>query len=142
MSILFSRWRAAAAVPALVLFIGAAGGNARIDFTDVNAAQLKQPGTPFADGSYMLYRGATKEYLIVNTKEKQYAEMGMDQLMQLTSAITQLIHMEMTNVHIDAESVQPDTTVDGYKTQHWRITQQYHSKMSVAFIHHKATCRR
>ena len=112
-----------------------AGGNARIEFTNVNNPQMKAQGGPFSEGSYILFKGATKEFIIVDTKQKQYAEMGQDGLMQMTSMLTNLVKFEMTNVHIDASRVQPDTTVDSYKAQHYRVTQTYHMKMSVAFIH-------
>jgi hypothetical protein len=168
-SLSVSRWRAAAAIPALALFLGAtpsatkgitydfsmvttndngkgkdmamagkgmvAGGNARIEFTNVTAPQMKTQGGPFAEGSYILFKSATKEFIIVNTKDKQYAAMDQNQLMSLTSALTNIVKFEMTNVHVDANRVQPDTTVDSYKTMHYRMTQQYHMKMSVAFIH-------
>ena len=112
-----------------------AGGNARIEFTNVDMPQMKAQGGPFADGAYILFKGATKEFVVVNTKQKQYASMNQDGLMQMTSALTNLIKLEMTNVHIDANRVQPDTTVDSYKTSHYRLTQTYHMKMSMAFIH-------
>lgn len=112
-----------------------AGGNARIEFTNVNNPQMKAQGGPFSEGSYILFKGATKEFIIVDTKQKQYAEMSQDGLMQMTSMLTNLIKFEMTNVHIDASRVQPDTTVDSYRTQHYRVTQAYHMKMSMAFIH-------
>ena len=112
-----------------------AGGNARIEFTNVDMPQMKAQGGPFADGAYILFKGATKEFIVVNTKQKQYASMNQDGLMQMTSALTNLVKLEMTNVHIDANRVQPDTTIDGYKTQHYHLTQTYHMKMSMAFIH-------
>jgi hypothetical protein len=112
-----------------------AGGNARIEFTNVNMPQMKAQGGPFSEGSYILFKGATKEFILVDTKQKRYASMGQDGLMQLTSALTNLIKFEMTNVHIDANRVQPDTTVDSYKSQHYRLAQTYHMKMSMAFIH-------
>jgi hypothetical protein len=112
-----------------------AGGNARIEFTNVNMPQMKAQGGPFAEGAYILYKGATKEFIVVDTKQKQYASMSQDGLMQMTSALTNIMKFEMTNVHVDANRVQPDTTVDSYKTQHYRMTQQYHMKMSIAFIH-------
>jgi hypothetical protein len=163
------RWRIAAMVPALALFVAAtpsatkgitydfsmvttseaqkgkelsmsgkgvvAGGNARIEFTNVNMPQMRAQGGPFAEGSYILFKGATKSFIVVDTKQKQYAEMSQDGLMQMTSALTNLVKFEMTNVHVDADRVQPDTTVDGYKTQHYRMSQAYHMKMSMAFIH-------
>jgi hypothetical protein len=112
-----------------------AGGNARIEFTNVNMPQMRAQGGPFAEGSYILFKGATKEFIVVDTKQKQYTSLSQDGLMQMTSALTNLVKFEMTNVHIDANRVQPDTTVDSYKTQHYRMTQQYHMKMSMAFIH-------
>ncbi|HEV7702819.1 MAG TPA: hypothetical protein VGO46_00950 [Gemmatimonadaceae bacterium] len=112
-----------------------AGGNARIEFTNVDMPQMKAQGGPFAEGSYILFKGATKEFIVVNTKQKQYASMGQDGLMQMTSALTNLVKFEMTNVHIDASRVQPDTTVDSYKTAHYHLNQTYHMKMSMAFIH-------
>jgi hypothetical protein len=112
-----------------------AGGNARIEFTNVDMPQMKAQGGPFAEGAYILYKGATREFIVVDTKQKQYASMGQDGLMQMTSALTNLVKFEMTNVHIDANRVQPDTTVDGYKTAHYHLDQTYHMKMSMAFIH-------
>lgn len=112
-----------------------AGGNARIEFTDVSMPQMRAQGGPFAVGSYILYKSATKEFIVVDTKEKKYSAMNQDALMQLTSALTNIVKFEMTNVHVDASRVQPDTTVDSYKTQHYRMTQTYHMKMSVVFIH-------
>jgi hypothetical protein len=112
-----------------------AGGNARIEFTNVSMPQMKAQGGPFADGAYILVKGPTKQYIVVDTKQKQYAEMNQDQLMQMTSALTQLVKFEMSNVHIDAGRVQPDTTVDSYKAAHYHINQTYHMKMSMAFIH-------
>ena len=169
MSLSTSRLRAAAALPALALFLGAtpiaskgisydfsmvttndngkgkemtmagkgmvAGGNARIEFTDVTMPQMRAQGGPFAEGSYILFKSATKEFIVVDTKQKQYSSMNQDELMNLTSAVTNLVKFEMTNVHVAADRVQPDTTVDSYKTEHYRMTQQYHMKMSVAFIH-------
>jgi hypothetical protein len=163
------RWRIAAGIPALALFVAAtpsatkgisydfsmvtandagkgkdmemvgkgyvAGGNARIEFTNVSMPQMKAQGGPFADGAYILVKGATKQFIVVDTKQKQYAEMTQDQLMQMTSALTQLVKFEMTNVHIDASRVQPDTTVDSYKAAHYHLNQTYHMKMSMAFIH-------
>jgi hypothetical protein len=164
-----SRWRNAAVIPTLALFVAAtpsatkgitydfsmvtssdaskgkdmdivgkgyvAGGNARIEFTNVNMPQMKAQGGPFADGSYILLRGDTKQFVLVDTKQKRYAEMSQDQLMQTTSALTNLLKFEMTNVHIDASRVQPDTTVDSYKAAHYHLNQTYHMKMSMAFIH-------
>ena len=48
-----------------------------------------------------------------------------------------IIHRDIKpdNVHIDASRVLPDTTVDSYKAQHYRVTQTYHMKMSMVFIH-------
>lgn len=112
-----------------------AGGNARIEFTDISMPQMRAQGGPFAEGSYLLFKAATKEFIIVDTKQKQYSSMNQDELMNLTSALTNIVKFEMTNVHIDADRVQPDTTVDSYKAQHYRMTEQYHMKMSVAFIH-------
>ncbi len=112
-----------------------AGGNARIEFTNVNNPQMKAQGGPFSEGSYILFKGATHEFIVVDTKQKQYAVMGQDGLMQMTSMLTNLVKFEMSNVHIEASRVQPDTTVDSYKTQHYRMTQTYHMKMSMAFIH-------
>ena len=112
-----------------------AGGNARIEFTDVSMPQMRAQGGPFAEGSYILFKSATKQFIVVDTKQKQYAEMDQDALMQMTSTLTNILKFEMTNVHIDANRVQPDTTVDSYKTQHYRMTEQYHMKMSMAFIH-------
>lgn len=163
------RWRVAAVIPVLALFVAAtpsstkgitydfsmvtssdaqkgkemtmsgkgmvAGGNARVEFTNVSMPQMRAQGGPFAEGSYLLFKGATKEFIIVDTKQKQYAAMDQDGLMQMTSMLTNLVKFEMTNVHVDANRVQPDTTVDSYKTQHYRMTQAYHMKMSVAFIH-------
>lgn len=164
-----SRWRIAAVIPALALFVAAtpsatkgisydfsmvtttdagkgkemamvgkgyvAGDNARVEFTNVNVPQMKAQGGPFADGAYILVKGATKQFIVVDTKQKQYAEMNQDQLMQMTSALTNLVKFEMTNVHIDASRVQPDTTVDSYKAAHYHLNQNYHMKMSMAFIH-------
>ena len=164
-----SRWRIAAVIPALALFVAAtpsatkgisydfsmvtttdagkgkemamvgkgyvAGDNARVEFTNVNMPQMKAQGGPFADGAYILVKGATKQFIVVDTKQKQYAEMNQDQLMQMTSALTNLVKFEMTNVHIDASRVQPDTTVDSYKAAHYHLNQNYHMKMSMAFIH-------
>lgn len=112
-----------------------AGGNARIEFTNVNMPQMRAQGGPFAEGSYILFKSATKSFIVVDTKEKQYSEMNQDALMQMTSALTNIVKFEMTNVHVDANRVQPDTIVDSYKTQHYRMTQAYHMKMSMAFIH-------
>jgi hypothetical protein len=164
-----SRWRLAAGIPALALFVAAtpsatkgisydfsmvtssdagkgkdmemvgkgyvAGGNARIEFTNVNMPQMKAQGGPFADGAYILLKGETKQFILVDTRQRQYSEMTQDQLMQMTSALTNLVKFEMTNVHIDASRVQPDTAVDSYKTAHYHLNQNYHMKMSVAFIH-------
>ncbi|MEP7065311.1 MAG: hypothetical protein ABI889_04695 [Gemmatimonadota bacterium] len=164
-----SRWRLAAGIPALALFIAAtpsatkgitydfsmltansagkgkdmemngkgyvAGSNARIEFTNVNMPQMKAQGGPFADGAYILVKGDTKQFILVDTKQKRYSEMGEDGLMQMTSAVTQLLKFEMSNIHIDASRVQPDTTVDSYKVSHYHLNQTYHMKMSMAFIH-------
>jgi hypothetical protein len=163
------RWRVAAGIPALALFVAAApsstkgisydfsmvtandagkgkdmeivgkgyvaGGNARIEFTNVSMPQMKAQGGPFADGAYILVKRATKQFIVVDAKQKRYSEMNQDQLMQMTSALTQLLKFEMTNVHIDASRVQPDTTVDSYKAAHYHLNQTYHMKMSMAFIH-------
>jgi hypothetical protein len=164
-----SRWRLAAGIPALAMFVAAtpsatkgisydfsmvtsndagkgkdmemvgkgyvAGGNARIEFTNVNMPQMKAQGGPFADGAYILLKGDTKQFILVDTRQKQYSEMNQDQLMQMTSALTNLVKFEVTNVHIDAGRVQPDTTIDSYKTAHYHLNQTYHMKMSMAFIH-------
>jgi hypothetical protein len=166
------RWRIAAGIPALALFVAAtpgatkgisydfsmvtsndagkgkdmemagkgyvAGGNARIEFSNVNVPQMKAQGGPFADGAYILVKSSTKQYIVVDTKQKQYTEMNQDQLMQMTSALTQLLKFEMSNVHIDASRVQPDTTVDSYKAAHYHLNQTYHMKMSMAFIHQES----
>jgi hypothetical protein len=112
-----------------------AGGNARIEFTNVNNPQMKAQGGPFSEGAYIIFKSATKEFIVVDTKQKQYSEMNQDGLMQMTSALTNLVKFELTNVHMDASRVQPDTTVDSYKAQHYHLAQSYHMKMSVAFIH-------
>ena len=164
-----SRWRIAAALPALALFVAAtpsatkgitydfsmvtasdaakgkdmtmtgkgyvAGSNARIEFTNVSMPQMKAQGGPFADGAYILFKGDAKQFIVVDTKQKQYSAMGQDGLMQMTSMVTNLVKFEMTNVHIEASRMQPDTTVDSYKAAHYRSNQAYHMKMSMAFIH-------
>lgn len=101
---------------AIVAKAQVAGDNARMDF----------PGM-----YYLVKRGVTS-LTVVDTAKRTYYQMDYGSLQKSLSGIAQI---DYSGVAITVQRVSPDSTIDGYTTQHWRLTDDHTQTMSMMIVH-------
>jgi hypothetical protein len=101
---------------AMVVKAHVAGDNARMDF----------PGM-----YYLIKRGVTS-VTVVDTAKHTYYQMDYGSLQKSLSGIAQI---DYSGVAITVQRISPDSTIDGYATQHWRLTDDHTQTMGMLFVH-------
>src|SRR5579872_7343792 len=102
--------------PSMVAKGQIAGDNARIDFTN---GPMAQPGT-----YYLVKRGAQTLTVVDPTKRQYYA---MD-YGALAKTLGGLVQTEYSDVAVTLQRVSPDSMIDGYATEYWRLTDTHTEK--------------
>jgi hypothetical protein len=102
-----------------------AGTDGRIDILESASG-----GNVFgAKGSYFLMLDGGKKMLLVDPTNKQYVEWDMANMLagmsKLVNAIGGLVKMEMSDVKIDSRNLGPGETIEGYRTVHYQMIQNY-----------------
>ncbi len=102
-----------------------AGSNGRIDILESASG-----GNVFgAKGSYFLMLDGGKKMLLVDPTNKQYVEWDMANMLagmsKMVNAIGGLVKMEMSDVKIDSHNLGPSETIEGYRTVHYQMVQNY-----------------
>lgn len=101
---------------AMVVKAHVAGDNARMDFPEMY---------------YLIKRGATT-VTVVDTAKRSYYQMDYGSLQKSLNGIVQT---DYSGVAITVQRVSPDSTIDGYATQHWRLTDDHTQTMSMLIVH-------
>jgi hypothetical protein len=117
-----------------------AGDNARITFFDPTLTEPPDGGAPqvqgrpkfYGHGAYYLVRRGDSTITVVSPAQKKYFELPGDQAAE--QSLGKLLHMQLSNVTIGVERIQPDTGVQEMQAHHWRITDTYTQKVSVLLI--------
>jgi hypothetical protein len=117
-----------------------AGDNARITFFDPTVTEPPDGGAPqtqarpkfYGHGAYYLVRRGGSTITVVSPAKKKYFELPGDQAAQ--QSLGKLLHMQLSNVTIGVERIQPDTGVQEMQAHHWRITDTHTQKVSVLMI--------
>jgi hypothetical protein len=110
-----------------------AGSDGRIDILET-AAQGNS--SMFGGkGSYFLMLDGGKKMMLVDPANKQYMEWdaastfaGMSKMM---NAMSGLVKMEMSDVKIESHNLGAGETIQGYKTVHYRMVQNYTMNVKV-----------
>jgi hypothetical protein len=102
-----------------------AGTDGRIDILESASG-----GNVFGGkGSYFLMLDGGKKMLLVDPTNKQYVEWDMANMVagmsKLVNAVGGLVKMEMSDVKIDAHNLGPGQTIEGYRTVHYQMIQNY-----------------
>jgi hypothetical protein len=99
------------------------GDNARIDFT---SGPMGQPGT------YYLVKRGVQSITVVDTAKRQYYQMDYG---ALARTLNTMVQTEYSDVSVSVQRVSPDSTIDGYATEHWRLTDDHTEKTGILLIH-------
>ena len=120
-------WSMAGAAPgqsAMVAKGQVAGDNARIDFP--SAAMGQQAGT------YYLVKRGEQTVTFVDPAKSQYYQMDIGSLQKTMST---LVQTEYKDVSVTVARVSPDSTIDGYATEHWRLIDDHTETTGMMMIH-------
>jgi Domain of unknown function (DUF4412) len=109
-----------------------AGDQARIDWMATPGA-ASTPANPYQNmfmgpGIYWILSRGASTLTVVNTAKKQYFEMDLGGMMQGSSS---LMNQSITDIDISTQRLPGDSVVDGYHTQHCRITDNHTINVSV-----------
>jgi hypothetical protein len=85
-------------------------------------------------GSYYLYKGTSSKVIMVDTEEKTYTEMSLDDMM---GAMNQIIQIKVSNPKVTVTKL-ADETVLTYPCKHIKIASSYDMEMKIAFINTKS----
>jgi hypothetical protein len=105
---------------AMVAKAQVAGDNARMDFP----------------GMYYLIKRGVPSVTVVDTAKRTYYPMDIGSLQKTLSGIAQI---DYSGVAISVQRLSPDSTIDGYTTQHWRLTDDHTQTMAMLFVHNTTT---
>jgi hypothetical protein len=108
-----------------------AGGDGRVDILEAASGAEVFGGK----GSYFLMLDGGKKMLLVDPANKQYVEWDMANMLagmsKLVNAVGGLVKMEMSDVKIDARNLGAGETIEGYKTVHYQMVQNYTMSVKV-----------
>jgi hypothetical protein len=106
-----------------------AGDNAKIEIEEMSAQAGDEGGMFGSRGSYFLALDGGKRMLLVDPAKKTYMEWNLQSMMsgmtKMMGALGGLMRMEMSDVSIQAQEMGSGGTVNGYATNHVRITEKY-----------------
>ncbi len=116
------------------------GDNARITYfepTNVDAptdGPQQVGGKPmfYGHGSYYLVKRGAPEITVVAPSKKKYFELMGNAAAE--QAFGKLLHIELSDVAIAVQRVQPDTSIQEMQAHHWRITESYTQKVRVLLL--------
>jgi hypothetical protein len=102
-----------------------AGSDGRIDILEAGPQ-----GNPFGGkDSYFLMLDAGKKMMLVDPANKQYTEWDMASMLagisRTITAMGGLMKMEMSDIKIEAHNLGAGETLQGYKTVHYQMVQNY-----------------
>ncbi len=86
----------------------------------------------YGRGSYYLVKRGAPEITIVAPSKKKYFEMMGDAAAD--QAVGKLLHIDLSDVAIAVQRVQPDTSIQEMQAHHWRITESYTQKVRVLLL--------
>jgi hypothetical protein len=116
------------------------GDNARITYFEPTSVDAPADGPQqvvgkpmfYGHGSYYLVKRGAPQITIVAPSKKKYFEMvGSDAAEQ---PFGKLLHIELAEVAIAVQRVQPDTSIQEMQAHHWRITESYTQKVRVLLL--------
>ena len=117
-----------------------AGSRARLDFQD---AGQKKEGGMFGKGTYMIADRGSRMLILVDPKEKSYAEMPVDAIGQaLGGAIGgmgSVFKVKVTNAKFTTQDLGAGETIGGFATRHYRVVHDYDMDMQVAWMKSNST---
>ena len=103
------------------------GDAARIDILDASVAGGSDAFG--AKGSYFLVLDGGKKMLLVDPNQKSYAAWDMASAFaaigKVMNVVGGLVKLEMSDIKIDAQNMGAGETIEGYKTNHVRMVQNY-----------------
>jgi hypothetical protein len=117
-----------------------AGDQGRVDLTQ--EPQMPQAGPVlatlppmFTPGNYFLVKHGGDTLTLVDPHQKKYWSLAPVDVIQGLGATMALVKIEYSNTDISVQRVQPDSSLDGYAAQHWRLTDNHTERVSVMFVH-------
>ncbi len=104
-----------------------AGNDARLDILDASVAGSS--GAFGGKGSYFLVLDGGAKMLLVDPSQKSYMAWDMASMFagmsKVVNAVGGLVKMEMSDIRIDAQDMGAGPKIQGYSTNHVRMTQNY-----------------
>lgn len=104
-----------------------AGSDGRIDILE--AGPQGNSDTFGGKGSYFLMLDGGKKMMLVDPANKQYMEWNMANMLagmsKMMNAMGGLMKMEISDIKIDAHNLGAGETLQGYKTVHYQMVQNY-----------------
>jgi hypothetical protein len=104
-----------------------AGSDGRIDILE--AGPQGNSDTFGGKGSYFLMLDGGKKMMLVDPANKQYMEWNMANMLagmsKMMNAMGGLMKMEISDIKIEAHNVGAGETLQGYKTVHYQMVQNY-----------------
>lgn len=117
-----------------------AGAKARIDFQDTGR---DQQGGMFGKGTYMIADRGSRMLILVDPKEKTYAEMPVDAIGKaLGSAIGgmgSVFKIRISNAKFTTQDLGAGESMGGFATHHYRVVHDYDMDMQVAWMKSNTT---
>jgi hypothetical protein len=102
-----------------------AGSDGRIDILET----ASPAGTFGSAGSYFLVREGGKKMLMVDPANKQYMEWDMANMLagmsKMVNALGGMMKFEMSEIKIDSHNLGAGETLQGYKTVHYQMVENY-----------------
>jgi hypothetical protein len=86
----------------------------------------------FHHDTYYLFTRGKPVAILVDSSERQYTEVDYSAIGKKLEPMEKTVY---TNVSITAQRAAPDSTIDGYPTQHWRVTDDHMEATTVMILH-------
>ena len=104
-----------------------AGSDGRIDILEASAQG--SPDMFGGKGSYFLMLDGGKKMTLVDPANKQYVEWDMASMLagisRTMNAVSGVVKMEMSDIKIESHNLGAGETLQGYKTVHYKLVQNY-----------------
>jgi len=120
-----------------------AGNNGKLEILEAAAQNGAQSNMFGGKGAYFLVLDGGKKMMMVDPANKQYMEWDMASMMagmsKMVNAVGGMVKMEMSDVKIEAHNLGAGETIQGYKTVHYQMVQNY--TMTVKVFGHESKSR-
>jgi ribosomal protein L11 len=121
-----------------------AGKDGKLEILEASAQSTGGQSNMFGGkGSYFLVLDGGKKMMMVDPTNRQYMEWDMASMMagmsKMVNAVGGMVKMQMSDVKIDANNMGPGETIQGYRTVHYQMVQNY--TMSVKVFGHESKSR-